>query len=403
MVMTGNQMAGLVFVVLAIVVLIIVLRERLSLSGRKKETGYLSDSSDYLKILKKGWSVTSKNLWVFWILWIFSFLAFFQITVLNLSRKNFQFLSFNSYLHGIHFSFFQKFIHSFFLAPVYIPFSFGIENSLFFLLALIIILKPFKSLISQSSQDVQLASSTKFLEKNLPFFLIASIIAVFCNILLSIRAPLFFHNSIGQISLLAPARIYSAIMVYWSAFIQALLTGFILSVFKAIIDGDEVKRHSIFVASLKFFRPLFFFYLILIGIFYCWNTIANLLYLRFVRQSSYNITSILLWLVLAFFLIPYLLVHEESDLKTAFARNFFLWKQNWRQILCFLLLIILLISVINTLLAFGQIFIGTWFQLAMQVVEKTIRLVLRLWIAASIMVFYRTLRETKIIKKLSEK
>ena len=164
-----------------------------------------------------------------------------------------------------------------------------------------------------------------------------------------------------------------------------------------------MKRRSIFIASLKFFRPLFFFYLILIGIFYYWGTIANLLYLSFVEQSSYNITSILHWPVLAFFLIPYLLVHEESDLKTAFARNFFLWKQNWRQILCFLLLVILLISVINTLLAFGQIFIGTWFQLAMQVVEKTIRLVLRLWIAASIMVFYRTLRETKIIKKLSEK
>ncbi|MBN1446076.1 MAG: hypothetical protein JW957_08230, partial [Candidatus Omnitrophica bacterium] len=176
-ILTDNQLAGIVLVGLAIIVLILVLRERLSLSGEKKEPGCSWKLSNYVNILKEGWRVAWKNIWVFWILWAFSLLASIQQKALvHLYRKDIPFVPF-AHFPAISLFRFKSFIDKFLLAPVHIPFSFSMEPGIVLLFAVILLINPFKRILSQRKQDIRLNSSAVFLEKNIPFFLIASVIA----------------------------------------------------------------------------------------------------------------------------------------------------------------------------------------------------------------------------------
>jgi len=175
-------------------------------------------------------------------------------------------------------------------------------------------------------------------------------------------------------------------MVYWAAFVQALLTGFIFSLFRANILEEAVDRRSVFVSSLKFFKPLFLFFLILMGVFHCTVLLISILHLNFSRMGSY-IPRTIHWLSLFFLFVPYLIVQMDITLKTAFRHNFSLWKQHWRQIILFLLAVILTVSVVNYFLSFLWRFTGTYYYLMVQAAERTVRLILTFWIAASIMAF----------------
>ncbi|MBN1446239.1 MAG: hypothetical protein JW957_09090 [Candidatus Omnitrophica bacterium] len=176
-------------------------------------------------------------------------------------------------------------------------------------------------------------------------------------------------------------------MFYWSAFVQALLTGYIFSLFKAGVLNEKTEKKPVLISSLRFFRPLFFFFLILIGISKCSAILINIILDLLSFRWNLYITSIVHSVLLIFLFVPYLIVQEEINLKMAFKHNFSLWKQNWRQILSFLLIIILSVSIFNYLLSPSQVFAGTYFNMIIEMAGKTLRLVFRLWIAASIMVF----------------
>ncbi len=373
-------MAGMVLLVLVIVVLILVARE---LSKSKKQPGNLWNFSVYLNIFKTGWHAVRKNLWIFWILWAFSIVALLQNTLLHLAGKEVPFQPFTR-LFSLTFFSFRKFIGYFLRAPASIPFSFGIENSVFLLLAVIFLIKPFRNILTQVDTEPRMQTSGSLLKKNLPFFIAATVIAAYLHISLSIYPSVFFNQSTGQT--LVPAYLLSVIMVFWSAFIQALLTGFIFSLFRTGILNKEADRNFLFVSSLRSFRPLFFFFLILMGILHCPVMLINALSLGFSRWCSYT-ANIAHWLLLVFLFVPYLIVQEDTELKTAFSHNFSLWKQNWRQVIPFLLTIILLVSVINYLPSFLWGFYGTWYLIIVQVVERTVRLALSFWLAASVIAF----------------
>jgi len=372
-----NRMAGMVLVGLVIIVLLIVGRELLK---DRDKTGLSWNVSAYLNIFKTGWRAARKNLWIFWILWTFSIVAMLQNFFLRLSVKGFQFTPFSRLFHGFHtFSLsFEELMLNLLRAPDFIPFSFGLDNSILLLFALVFLIPPFKKVLLQTFTETRTQTSVNLLRKNLLFFVILTIMAVALRILWSI-SPGF--QPVEQSRIFVPIYFYSLIMVFWSAFVQALLTGFIFSLFRVGVLHEEADRNSVFISSLKFFRPLFFFFLILLGVFHC-----SVILISFFHSSSY-IPFIIHWLSLFFLFVPYFMVQMDFSLRAALRLNISSWKQNWRQDLAFFLAVVLMVSVVNYLLSFLWRFTGTYYYLIVQVAERTVRLIMEFWIAALIMAF----------------
>jgi hypothetical protein len=400
--LTDNQITGLVLLGLVIVVLAIVLRTWLSTSADKKKTAFSWNLSTYLNILETGWRIARKNLWIFWILWIFSFLAFLQSTFLYSYFRDIPYLpTTRMFTIGSLFSF-ERFIRNFLLyfkrASGYMPLSFGMGPSLFFLIAVIVLIKPFQKLLFQSAREVALHPSVNFIKRNLPCFFIVTIIAVALRILWSSGyiADFSLHPS-GKLKIF-PGQLLSLIMIYWGTFIQTLLTGFIFSLFKSDIENGKAVKKDVFISSLKFFRPLFFFLLIFNGILHgsgFFSNILNILYRKHIPYPSF-------WFIIIFLLIPYLIVNRDINLKAAFKENIVLWKGYYPQILSFLFAIILIASFIAYLFSFTNVFFGTYFLRVVEMTEITLWLLFRFWIAASIMQFYSKLKEEQLIKKLTK-
>jgi hypothetical protein len=400
--LTDNQITGLVLVGLAIVVLAIVLRTWLSTSGDKKKTAFSWNLSTYLNILKTGWRIARKNLWIFWILWIFSFLAFLQNTFLYLYARDIPYLSTTRMFSiGTLFSF-ERFIRNFLLyfkrASGYMPLSFGMEPSLFFLIAVTFLIKPFKKLLFQSAREVTLHPSVNFIKRNLPYFFIVTIIAVALRMLCSFEyTTAFFLHPSGKLKIF-PKQIISLIMIYWGTFIQTLLTGFIFSFFQSDVENENAVKKDVFISSLKFFRPLFFFLLIFKGILHgsgFFSNVLNILYRKHIPYPSF-------WFIIIFLLVPYLIVNRDINLKTAFKENIVLWKGYYPQILAFLLLIILIASFIAYLFSFTDVFFGTYFHRVVEMAGRTIWLFFSFWISASIMLFCSELTEEQMLKNLTK-
>ena len=383
-------------------VLAIVLRTWLSTSGDKKKTAFSWNLSTYLNILKTGWFIARKNLWIFWILWIFSFLAFLQSTFLYSYVRDIPYLpTTRMFTIGSLFSF-ERFIRNFLLyfkrASGYMPLSFGMGPSLFFLIALIFLIRPFKKLLFQSARETSLHPSITFIKRNFPYFFIVTIIAVTLRILWSSGYTTAFslHPS-GKIKIF-PGQLLSLIMIYWGTFIQALLTGFIFSLFKSVVEDEKVVKKDVFIAALKFFRPLFFFLLIFNSILHgsvVFSNVLNILYRNHIPYPSF-------WFIIVFLLVPYLIVDRDINLKAAFKENFTLWKGYYPQILSFLLAIILIASFIAYLFSFTNVFFGTHFRRATEMTEITLWLLFRFWIAASIMLFCSELTKERVLKKLTK-
>jgi len=181
-------------------------------------------------------------------------------------------------------------------------------------------------------------------------------------------------------------HIYSAVAFYWFAFIQAMLTGFIFSLLKSSILKERNRRDSVFISSIGFFKPLFFFFLVFevldrSGIFF------QMLHLHFANWNRLYNPCLIFCFLLIFLLVPYLIVYKDINLKTAFRDNFSLWKYNYWQILSFLFLVILLSLSVKYVLSLSDFLYGTYFQLVTDMAKGTIWLLFRFWIAASIMVF----------------
>jgi len=394
--LTDNQITGLVLVGLAILVLIIVVRTWLSTSGDKKNPDSFLIINTYLAILKKGWRVARKNLWVFWILWIFHFLAFLQNAFLHSYGK---LPSPRTFSMGNLFSverFAWNFLLCFKRASGYLPLSFGMGPSLFFLIAAILLIKPFKKLLLQFGQEAHLQHSVDFIKRNLPYFFIVTIIAVALRILWSSGYTFaFFRHPSGKLKIF-PSQLLSLIMIYWGTFIQALLTGFIFSLFKADVVNKKVVKKDVFISSLKFFKPLFFFFLIFNGILNGSGFFSNILIILYRK----HIPPLSFWFIVIFLLVPYLIVNSDVNLKAAFKENIALWKGYYTQIFSFLFVTIFMASCISYLFSFTDVFLGTCFHGIVEMATRTLWLLFRFWIAASIMLFCSKLSEKEIIKKL---
>jgi hypothetical protein len=336
------RILGLVFFV--ILVLIVAINKWLLLTSRKDESNHFRNLAAYLPVFKKGWRIACKNIWIFWALLVFSVLSVLQG---NLN----QYLYNKSLAPGVPFfipfshsavSIFSRIIHDslsnffFFLlyAPVHIPtyFEIGDVASIVFLLVFILSVKPIKKFLSQPFAP-ELQSSVEFLKRNTPFFIIATVVMSLYNVLFLIFPSAFFPSTPFKIRALV--IVFLPFKIYWSAVVSSLLTGFILALFQGSIQGKEKRRNLVFVSSLKFFKPLFLFLFILAGFTYCLLAPIQIFSSIFPRWSPY-LSSLVIWFYLVFLFSSYLIVQEDIGCKTAFKRNFSMWKENYPQVLPFL-------------------------------------------------------------------
>ena len=381
-----EQVAG---VGLIVVLLLGALLNRLLFhSYHKGKDKVFKNLSSYFPIFKKGWQVVYKNLWLFWILFGFRILASLQQTLIQYSyfkstgspQPFFALPKISFWV--ILFKNFKERVFSFLMvSPHYLSIGSSTLISIILFLLILLLTKHFRRFLSKPF-SFELRPSVNFLRENFWFFVIA-------NILLLLYYDFFpiFPKNLGGASIFQFYII--PLSIYWAIITNALLVGFILTLFKKSIEEKEIRKGPIFTSSLKFFKPLFFFYLIFALIVFALSVPSfichQLMQVPF-RLHKYFISSISLFYIF-FLLVPYLVVVEDVDWKTAFRDNFVFWRRRFPQLLILILLLILFINLINFLLCPLIYFNRTPFFLVRDVIRGGITTLFGLWITAVILLF----------------
>lgn len=140
-----------------------------------------------------------------------------------------------------------------------------------FLLFIIVMIKPFKKSLFQLSPS-EFQPSIRFLKNNLWLFITVNILLLLYYVyLLFFPLKIFERQFIGNYLLIFLGW-------YWIILINSLVIGFVLIFFKESAGGRKIEKYLLLTSSLKFFKPLFCFYLIF-SVLTCYNLFSSQLLL----------------------------------------------------------------------------------------------------------------------------
>lgn len=386
------------------------LNRLLFLSYRKNNQTPFKDLASYLPVLKEGWLIVHKNMWLFWIILSLRVFNSFQQTLIQ-------------YLHfkpgSPDQSFFRLYRSTFRPPPSYITyltekfvlslksFSFhldivwGVMPSIFFLLFIVIMIKLYRRFLSRSFIP-ELQPSVMFLKRNFWPFAIATTLLLL-NFVLFLFFPSFFEETFF-------GRYYSFFPgYYWNIVAGSLVAGFVLTLFKNRASGNETTKGEIFISSLGHFRALFFFYLmyLLFTLVACGLPISILGYLQCGRFSGVRYLQLGMCVFpIIFLMVPYSIVIENVNWKTGFKHGFLFWKRKFPQTFVLLMVVMFFMWLADFFsLAFISFtfdllpFHGTSIFLALGIIVIALRSFVTFLITAIVMVFCLKSKEVGLLKK----
>ena len=402
-----EQVAGVGLII--VLILGALLNRLLFHSYRKGKDKVFKDLASYFPIFKKGWQVVYKNLWLFWILFGFRILASLQQTLFQYVYNRSKFpdhsfffftpFSFNYPGLGV---FFQRQLKNSFLIFQYVPIYLSVIGkniiSIILLLLIIFFIKRSKRFLSQSFASEN-RPSVNLLKKNFYPFIVVTIFMLIFKILLFIFPYQMAENNVFRMYLYMPVGCYFQIIV------NSLVAGLVLTSFKETILRKESAKDLIFASSLKFFKPLFFFHLIMLAISLCITVPAQLVNeISRIPLEIYRIIPLItLWILIPFLFVPYLVVVEDVGWKAGFRNNFQLWKKRFPQICSLFFIIILLTWVVHFLISPLYLFGRTHFFFFTSIISEGATFLLSFWITAVILLFCLKVRESNVMKTVGEK
>ncbi|MCK4256979.1 hypothetical protein KAX35_08825, partial [candidate division WOR-3 bacterium] len=241
---------------------------------RQGELCNFPNLQSYLPIFKKGWKIICHNRWVFWLIFgIFlisiayhaaSRFLFYKMQPVPLPLEKPTLFGIISSLKSHSLGALVNSIHN-----MNVFSSIFITNPLI-ILAILIMVRPFKRLLNSVS-DSKLNSSEDFLQKNFwPTVTVAGILFIFhtLQLLYSIRFVQQFYRFWNP-----PAFSIAGIVVtipgfYLACIVVSLLQGATLTAFKEARDKGKVEKSLVLSGAVRHFKNLFFFNLLLFAISY---------------------------------------------------------------------------------------------------------------------------------------
>lgn len=286
-------------------------------------------------ILRKGWGIVRNNLWLFWVILGLKFLILpdrilFQYIYFKSKHPDqpffdlfhstfFSLPSWSGYLSGVLIRSFKSFYFYFDAAQ-------GIIPGIFLCMLSFFMIKRFRKLPA-TLISAKFQPEAVFFKKNFYAFIVVNFL------LLLNYAFMFFSQFCGKEFLL---QTYCSILLgsYWSVIVGSLAAGFILNLFRGRVEGKKSREGGLLMSSLKFFRPLFFFYLMYFSftiiVYYLPVLILNYGIGQKLPVSRYLYYAVQLFPVL-FLMVPFSIVGENVCWKEGFKHGFIFWKRNFRQ------------------------------------------------------------------------
>jgi len=340
-----------------------VLNRWLIRASKRNNTPVLSSLRDYFPVLKQGWQLVRQNIWIFWVIASLTMIGSILQNVLSAPAQaradalygfiHSKFASFGFSLASIFESWFKFRLKGYLMYGVPHDFYLGAfaVSGIVSMLVMVIFLKSFLKLLAQPlPQEAQ--PSVRFLKMNLrPFLFVTAALSI-----LSVYFALIYRGTgTWVMSLMSPLYVYSGIVI------AALIYGFVLIAFKITLSSESVNRTQLFFDSLRYFRALFFFVLILPVIIFCFSfpvqlhgLLSRIMHITPSGNTRYWIAllqPIVFWLSMFLLFMPYLIVLEDKKWKEALVENFRFWKRRYREIICLFFILIISVWVLGSLLS----------------------------------------------------
>ena len=390
------------------------LNRYLSFSYHKGLKTPFKNLKPYLPILKRGWKLVHENLWLFWIILGLKVL-------ISLQRTLIQYVHFKS--ESPDEPFFRLFKSAFSHPPSYLGylaekfvyslktfhFHFAVDQSIkpsiLLCIAIVIMIWVFHKFLSRLF-DMELRPSIKYLKGNLWPFVTANIL------LLAIYAFVFlFPTKLFEKEWLFPGYYSLLPGYYWSIVVNSLVAGFVLALFKDGISAKEIGKREVLKTSLKYFRPLSFFYLI----YFLFSFLVYplpMLVLRYLQVVQFPwggwglqyVSSTVFTIV--FLMVPYCIVVENVGWKAGFRRGLLFWRRNFSQTLALLTVIAFIMCLENLLFSAVISFIfdlipfkGICINMTQRIIGVGLRSLVTFFVTAVVMAFYLNFKEAGLLDR----
>jgi MFS family permease len=283
------------------------------------------------------------------------------------------------------------------------PINYGAIANLVLPLLILIGYRHIKRHLRYKTEEPELKTPVSFTMKILLASLIIGIGLLLFN--LSFWIWRSSHIPTDQPLILIKIAAFSALDTYWyAAILVALLTGGILIVINKVLMSKKIVKSEVASEMIKYFKPLFLFYLILTGIF---GFVFMITYLPTVITSNEAIkeTSIHLYyfltqfifpvITLAVIFTPYIIVKERLALKAAFKANFVFWKRHFTKIVTFILFgigVLFIPLLVDELAGFSfRLSSPLILNLLASIVITALKIFANLIVVAALVIFYSSL------------
>lgn len=391
--LTPGKIMGLVL--MGIVILIAVVNKLFFLARQKDESIYPANLEGYLLVMRKGWQIVLKNIWLFWILigvFIFSvlergfFLIFFFLK--NNPGSHVPYISGPAYFSWATYP--KYLIEVFFNSFLTLHFNFnflpGDELNIFLLIFIVVMMRPFRKFLSRDFLP-ELQPSINYIRKNFWPVIIISFLLLFAKVFLMNPGSLITHHKSFRYlsSYLFPFHLYLS-----SVFIS-IAAGFIILLFERTFTETEFNKKTLFVESLKFFKPLF-----LINVVMSVFIVIAFWFLRIIpgvpvgrMWETAILNGFFVWLVRVMFLfVPYFIVIGGFGWKDGLKNNFLFWKKRFLQTFTFVFIITLVFWMSGFLVRALTPFSNSFLMLGPELIRTVIDSLVVFWVLAAAAVFY---------------
>lgn len=388
-----SQFMTIVSILLAIGIIGLLFQKLLAVKAKHEgESYYFRNLQSYLPIFRKGLKIVYQNSWIFWLIfgiYLLNFaynssILFFIYKDQPLPSRGISSVQETTFVkivcfvraHGL--SAFVRSLH-----------NIGAFSNIFIgtpliLLAFLIIAWPLRKFLDRTS-DSNFTASKSFLQKHFwPTVVVAaSLLTLDTSVFIyGLRFAQQFQKFWDYPAIL---RLESIPHLYLSAVIISLIEGAILTVFREGRDKRKVPRAAVASGTVRHFKDLFFFNLLLFGIFNFLllpTILAPQVYGRYYFYYRGLINFV-------FLLVIYLIAGRDYDFKSGLKENFLLWRRRFPEIIVFIFIGIGLLWIPH-LLHFSRFPNPFWY---IEAVAIGIRVFARLWIAATLMLFVLTITE----------